>query len=356
MYFVKDGVRKLLIFCLILTLFVGLAMNSMAKAQGNPNTGSIWTTNLDCEKVNGNIYTLKGDVYLDGGPSTSSNPGLPDGEYFVKVTEPNDTLLGKSDPTTVNVSNGRFATCVNLFNLTNFSDTTNSGGEYKVWVSKNKEFPNNESKTDNFKVGSSSIASPKPIPNDSSPTPIPCVPDVEGTPCPTSTPAPTPTSEPTNPPAPGPQGPKVCDSKQPPAPLLLSVTRTSATTALLKWAPVIPSTYYVISYGTDPNNLQFGVPNTGNTDNFTVGALNPNLNYYFRLMAVNECMPSDPSAILGTGGGVLGASTSKVLGASTDRLAATHSDFSSLRAIAGLAVFGLVFVAGVQFLHAREEN
>lgn len=171
--------------------------------------------------------------------------------------------------------------------------------------------------------------------------------------CTTSTPTPVPD----NPPAPpGPPGPKVCDAKQPPAPLLLSVTRTSATTALLKWAPVTPSTYYVISYGTDPNNLQFGVPNTGNTDNFTVGALNPNLNYYFNLRAVNDCMPSDPSAILGTGGTVLGASTGQVLGASTDRLAATHSDFSTIRAFGGFAVFGLVFASGVQFLHGKEEK
>ncbi len=165
------------------------------------------------------------------------------------------------------------------------------------------------------------------------------------------------TPEPTNPPAPpGPPGPKVCDAKQPPAPLLLSVTRTSPTTALLKWSPVTPSTYYVISYGTDPNNMQFGVPNTGNTDNFTVGALNPNLNYYFNLRAVNDCMPSDPSAVLGTGQ-VLGASTGgQVLGASTDRLAATHSDFGTVRAFGGFAVFGLVFASGVQFLHGKEEK
>ena len=33
-----------------------------------------------------------------------------------------------------------------------YDDTTNGGGEYKVWVSKDPAFANSASKTDNFKV------------------------------------------------------------------------------------------------------------------------------------------------------------------------------------------------------------
>jgi hypothetical protein len=40
------------------------------------------------------------------------------------------------------------------FTSKGFDDTTNTGGEYKVWISQNSSFPNDASKTDNFKVSS----------------------------------------------------------------------------------------------------------------------------------------------------------------------------------------------------------
>jgi hypothetical protein len=75
------------------------------------------------------------------------------------VTEPDGTLLGTSVPNTpVHVTGGEFDACYNLMAIVNkasdnspgFDNTTNGGGEYKVWVSRTDDFE--KKKTDNFKV------------------------------------------------------------------------------------------------------------------------------------------------------------------------------------------------------------
>ncbi len=127
--------------------------------------GAIFTTDVDCDGTNVNIFTDRKDVYLDGGPRHPGAAGLPDGFYYVQVTEPNGTLLGSSlfcaDQTPVEVVGGVFVTCYKLWDILGkashhsqrgYDATSNNGGEYKVWVSKNSAFPNSESKTDNFKV------------------------------------------------------------------------------------------------------------------------------------------------------------------------------------------------------------
>lgn len=122
--------------------------------------------------------------------------------------------------------------------------------------------------------------------------------------------------------APGPGSAPVCTDTQPPAPTLISVTRSGAS-ATLTWTAVTPVTYYTISYGTAPGNYQYGVPNTGNTTSYTIGSLDTSKNYYFEVRAVNNCMPSEASVSPIGGGQVLGASTFKgeVLGlASTGNL------------------------------------
>ena len=127
-------------------------------------TGAIYTTDSSCSGVNINIFNSKDAVYLDGGPTGNANSGLPDGFYYVQVTEPNGTLLGTSvgsgNPTPVHVTNGAFDSCYQLSAIVirasdsspGFDDTSNNGGEYKVWVSTVATFDSNQSKTDNFKV------------------------------------------------------------------------------------------------------------------------------------------------------------------------------------------------------------
>ena len=127
-----------------------------------PNTGAIFTSNSSCDGTNINIFTSKSDVYIDGGPAHEGAAGLPDGFYYIRVTEPGGALLGTSvgsaTPTPIHVTNGEFDQCYHLEAVVikasdstpGYDDTTNGGGEYKVWVSPNAEFSGG--KTDNFKV------------------------------------------------------------------------------------------------------------------------------------------------------------------------------------------------------------
>ena len=133
-----------------------------ATALAEPMPGAVFTTDATCSGVDLNIYAAKGDVYLNGGPNHPGSAGLPDGNYYVQVTEPNGTLLGKTLTASVVVAGGEFVECYqlsailvtasSLFTEAGYDDTSNSGGEYKAWVSQNPAFDNNDSKTDNFKV------------------------------------------------------------------------------------------------------------------------------------------------------------------------------------------------------------
>ena len=134
-----------------------------AFAQGPPMAGAVFTTDSTCSGVDLNIYSAKSDVYLNGGPAREGAAGLPDGSYFVRVTDPSGgTVLGFSNTASVVVAGGEFAECYQLsailftgssgFTEAGYDDTPNNGGEYKVWVSPDGLFPNNATKTDNFKV------------------------------------------------------------------------------------------------------------------------------------------------------------------------------------------------------------
>lgn len=113
------------------------------------------------------------------------------------------------------------------------------------------------------------------------------------------------TTTPTFPPPPSIPEPPGCPAQKPSAPILTSVTK-SGTEATLIWTSVANATHYVIAYGTSPNNLQFGVPNTGNVTTYKIGSLGANTTYYFTVYAVNDCMPSNGSTIVSS---VAGTST-----------------------------------------------
>ncbi len=130
-----------------------------------PTSGAIWTTDSTCTVVNQNIYSQKSEVYLNGGPQTpgGQGPKLPDGSYYVRITDPNgNTVLGQSLYPNVVVANGFLSQCYQLQNIVSyedngffvqgFKDTPNTGGVYKVWFSPDPNFPQNCSKTDNFKI------------------------------------------------------------------------------------------------------------------------------------------------------------------------------------------------------------
>src|SRR5438034_2410434 len=141
-----------------------------------PLPGAIFTTDSTCSGVDLNIYANKGDVYLNGGPAHPGGQHLPDGSYYVRVTDPSGSLLlgtsiGSGNDTPFVVSGGVVQGCYQLCSILisggnpdpncGYNDTDNPGGEYKVWVSTESSFTNNSTKTDNFKVregGGSSTA------------------------------------------------------------------------------------------------------------------------------------------------------------------------------------------------------
>jgi hypothetical protein len=163
------GFSGRLLCCLLVIVF---AMSvAVPPALGQQLTGAIWTTDAGCGGVDLNIYADKTSVFLNGGPPQhpANAANLPDGSYYVQVTDPSGaTLLG----TSIGLSSGSGPGTAEPFVVTNgvancfeiyanvghgavadgFTDTPNPGGEYKVWVSTDPSFPNNSTKTDNFKV------------------------------------------------------------------------------------------------------------------------------------------------------------------------------------------------------------
>ena len=157
----KRGFRPVVFVALMLAAVSLVATGAFTAA---PVTGAIFTTDVTCNGTNVNIFTTRDDVYLDGGPAHPGAAGLPDGNYYVQVTEPSGTLLGTSvgsaDPTPAHVVDGSFVICYQLSAILikasddspGYDETTNGGGEYKVWVSQESSFSGGDTKTDNFKV------------------------------------------------------------------------------------------------------------------------------------------------------------------------------------------------------------
>lgn len=59
----------------------------------------------------------------------------------------------------------------------------------------------------------------------------------------------------------------------------------------LNWVRSDRSTWYTIGYGLQPGRYIYGVSNTGNTDNFTIGYLTPGRRYYFAVRGNNNGRP-----------------------------------------------------------------
>jgi hypothetical protein len=177
-----------LVAMLAMALTAGRSLRSSLAAA--PFDGAIFTTLGDGTAVNHNIYDLKCDVYLNGGPQNQNSAGLPPNEvFYFQVTDPSGAaLLSEDDAICRQVdtdATGRIsgyhhdAGCTTAdhpqgspnsasgstpVQLCPFDFTPNAGGEYKVWLIRKSEatisgidtkaliFNNNDAKTDNFKV------------------------------------------------------------------------------------------------------------------------------------------------------------------------------------------------------------
>lgn len=168
-------------------LFAALALclaSVVARATQLP--GAIFTTTVTGTTVNGNIYALRTDVYLNGGPQNTKSSGLEDGTYYFQVTDPSGAVLLSSDPAScrqLTVSGGivtgpdpAAGSCAHAIGtgaapngstpvqLWPYDLTPNAGGEYKVFLISQKascnttangliiDFTDDCAKTDNFKV------------------------------------------------------------------------------------------------------------------------------------------------------------------------------------------------------------
>jgi hypothetical protein len=153
-----------------------------AMAQNKTNvTGAIFTTVSDGTTVNANLYHSKCLVYLSGGPGVhapSGAAGLPDGDYYFQVTDPSGKQLLNTDA----VSNRRFtilngvimaytgvggpvhpvgfdhvhpelnAITIQAANAscpTDFLDSPNNGGAYKIWATPVSSFSGDATLVDN---------------------------------------------------------------------------------------------------------------------------------------------------------------------------------------------------------------
>jgi hypothetical protein len=170
-----------------------------------PVSGAIFTTAVDGSIVNANVqYATKCDVYLNGGPgphAPAKAAGLPSGDYYFQVTDPSGQTLLSTDavanrkfhvnssgvidaytgsggpvhPTGTSIDHPEAGSItIRLANTTCLSDflnTSNGGGVYKVWATPASDFTGDptsvdspcgngcfhgftpsKSKTDNFKV------------------------------------------------------------------------------------------------------------------------------------------------------------------------------------------------------------
>jgi hypothetical protein len=153
--------RRLLLGGASLLAMLTVAVSGAQAAPTPSLSGAIFTTVADGSEVNFNIYPSKDAVYLDGGPGPGAPQGaagLPDGSYVFQVTIPSGKTLLSTDPagcrqftvlngiinsvqpaidfgcahvTGTDIDHG--ATTVQLMP---YLDTTNNGGEYKVWATR----------------------------------------------------------------------------------------------------------------------------------------------------------------------------------------------------------------------------
>lgn len=86
------------------------------------------------------------------------------------------------------------------------------------------------------------------------------------------------------------------DIKPKSVPQIVSAVSSEPNQVTIIWSKAAdPVTYYLIAYGTKSGQVEYGNPNVGdkNTTSYIVKDLSGGQSYFFRVKAVNNCMPGD---------------------------------------------------------------
>lgn len=93
-----------------------------------------------------------------------------------------------------------------------------------------------------------------------------------------------------------PSTPSCNDQKPNSAPKLFSAVSTGKNEVTLSWEKAKdPVSHYIVSYGLQEGKPLYGNPNVGNVSSYKVKGLSGATTYFFRVRAVNNCTPGDPS-------------------------------------------------------------
>jgi len=127
----------------------------------------------------------------------------------------------------------------------------------------------------------------------------------------------------------GPTTPAVapsCQATSPTSAPVLTIISNTGDSVTLNWTVVSPVTHYAVNFGTQPGVYLYGDNNVGNSNSYVVGGLTPGIQYFFQVLAINDCAPGPRSNEVFTAGrdlagaivpAPLGFSPEQVLGVAT---------------------------------------
>ena len=87
-----------------------------------------------------------------------------------------------------------------------------------------------------------------------------------------------------------------CTATKPGSAPIITNTINGENSVTLTWSKAKdPLTKYLVAYGTSPGSIEYGNPNVGNADttSYTIKGLSGGTRYYFKIKAINDCMPGD---------------------------------------------------------------
>jgi hypothetical protein len=87
-----------------------------------------------------------------------------------------------------------------------------------------------------------------------------------------------------------------CNNEAPKATRLISAVSTGKNEVTLTWDKALGTvTHYGVAYGVSTNKPMYGASNVGNVTSFKINGLSGGGTYFFKVKAVNDCMPAEYS-------------------------------------------------------------